>query len=68
MTQLKINISLLLCALLISPLSYADANIFASAKELLSIDKPLIKVEYSNSNLVSTCPVGSIGCFSSGNG
>ena len=68
MTQLKINLSLLLCALLLSPLSYSDANIFASAKELLSIDKPLIKVEYSNSNLVSTCPVGSIGCFSSANG
>ena len=68
MTQLKINLSLLLCALLLSPLSYSDANIFASAKELLSIDKPLIKVEYSNPNLVSTCPVGSIGCFSSANG
>ena len=68
MTQLRINLSLLLCALLLSPLSYSDANIFASAKELLSIDKPLIKVEYSNPNLVSTCPVGSIGCFSSANG
>ena len=68
MTQLKLNISLLLCALLLSPLSYSDANIFASAKELLSIDKPSIEVEYNNSSLVSTCPVGSIGCFTSAEG
>ena len=65
MTQSRFNISLLLCALLLSPLSYSDANIFASAKDLLSIDKPSIKVEYNNSSLVSTCPVGSIGCFTS---
>ncbi len=68
MTQLRLNISLLLCALLLSPLSYSDANIFASAKELLSIDKPSIEVEYNNSSLVSTCPVGSIGCFTSAEG
>ena len=68
MTQLKFNISLLLCALLLSPLSYSDANIFASAKDLLSIDKPSIEVEYNNSSLVSTCPVGSIGCFTSAEG
>ena len=68
MTQLKINLSLLLCALLLSPLSYSDANIFASAKDLLSIDKPSIEVEYNNSSLVSTCPVGSIGCFTSAEG
>ena len=65
MTQSRLNISLLLCALLLSPLSYSDANIFASAKDLLSIDKPSIEVEYNNSSLVSTCPVGSIGCFTS---
>ena len=68
MTQSRFNISLLLCALLLSPLSYSDANIFASAKDLLSIDKPSIEVEYNNSSLVSTCPVGSIGCFSSAEG
>ena len=68
MTQSRFNISLLLCALLLSPLSYSDANIFASAKDLLSIDKPSIKVEYNNSSLVSTCPVGSIGCFTSAEG
>ena len=68
MTQSRLNISLLLCALLLSPLSYSDANIFASAKDLLSIDKPSIKVEYNNSSLVSTCPVGSIGCFTSAEG
>ena len=68
MTQLKINLSLLLCALLLSPLSYSDANIFASAKDLLSIDKPSIEVEYNNSSLLSTCPVGSIGCFTSAEG
>ena len=68
MTQLRLNISLLLCALLLSPLSYSDANIFASAKDLLSIDKPSIEVEYNNSSLVSTCPVGSIGCFTSAEG
>ena len=68
MTQSRFNISLLLCALLLSPLSYSDANIFASAKDLLSIDKPSIEVEYNNSSLVSTCPVGSIGCFTSADG
>ncbi len=68
MTQSRFNISLLLCALLLSPLSYSDANIFASAKDLLSIDKPPIEVEYNNSSLVSTCPVGSIGCFTSAEG
>ena len=68
MTQLKLKISLLLCALLLSPLSYSDANIFASAKDLLSIEKPSIEVEYNNSSLVSTCPVGSIGCFTSAEG
>ena len=68
MTQSRLNISLLLCALLLSPLSYSDANIFASAKNLLSIDKPSIEVEYNNSSLVSTCPVGSIGCFTSAEG
>ena len=68
MTQLKFNISLLLCALLLSPLSYSDANIFASAKDLLSIEKPSIEVDYNNSSLVSTCPVGSIGCFTSAEG
>ena len=68
MTQLKLNISLLLCALLLSPLSYSDANIFASAKDLLSIEKPPIEVEYNNSSLVATCPVGSIGCFTSAEG
>ena len=68
MTQSKLNISILLCALLLSPLSYSDANIFASAKDLLSIDKASIAVEYNNSSLVSTCPVGSIGCFSSADG
>ena len=68
MTQSRLNISLLLCALLLSPLSYSDANIFASAKDLLSIDKPPIEVEYNNSSLVSTCPVGSIGCFTSAEG
>ena len=68
MTQSRFNISLLLCALLLSPLSYSDANIFASAKDLLSIDKPSIEVEYNNSSLVSTCPVGSIGCFTSAEG
>ena len=68
MTQSRFNISLLLCALLLSPLSYSDANIFASAKNLLSIDKPSIEVEYNNSSLVSTCPVGSIGCFTSAEG
>ena len=68
MTQSKLNISILLCALLLSPLSYSDANIFASAKDLLSIDKASIEVEYNNSSLVSTCPVGSIGCFSSADG
>jgi hypothetical protein len=68
MTQSRFNISLLLCALLLSPLSYYDANIFASAKDLLSIDKPSIEVEYNNSSLVSTCPVGSIGCFTSAEG
>ena len=65
MTQSRLNISLLLCALLLSPLSYSDANIFASAKDLLSIEKPFIEVEYNNSSLVSICPVGSIGCFTS---
>ena len=68
MTQLKFNISLLLCASLLSPLSYSDANIFASAKDLLSIEKPSIEVDYNNSSLVSTCPVGSIGCFTSAEG
>ena len=68
MTQSRFNISLLLCALLLSPLSYSDANIFASAKDLLSIDKPSIEVEYNNSSLVSTCPVGSIGRFTSAEG
>ena len=68
MTQLRLNISLLLCALLLSPLSYSDANIFASAKDLLSIEKPSIEVDYNNSSLVSTCPVGSIGCFTSAEG
>ena len=68
MTQSKLNISLLLCALLLSPLSYSDANIFASAKNLLSIDKPSIEVEYNNSSLVSICPGGSIGCFTSADG
>ena len=68
MTQLKLNISLLLCALLLSPLSYSDANIFASAKDLLSIEKPSIDVDYNNTSLVSTCPVGSIGCFTSAEG
>ena len=68
MTQSRLSISLLLCALLLSPLSYSDANIFASAKDLLSIDKPSIEVEYNNSSLVSTCPVGSIGCFTSAEG
>ena len=68
MTQSRSNISLLLCALLLSPLSYSDANIFASAKDLLSIDKPSIEVEYNNPSLVSTCPVGSIGCFTSAEG
>lgn len=68
MTQSRFNLSLLLCALLFSPLSYSDANIFASAKDLLSIDKPSIEVEYNNSSLVSTCPVGSIGCFTSAEG
>ena len=68
MTQSRLNISLLLCALLLSPLSYSDANIFASAKDLLSIEKPSIEVEYNNSSLVSTCPVGSIGCFTSAEG
>ena len=68
MTQSRFNISLLLCALLLSPLSYSDANIFASAKDLLSIDQPYIEVEYNNSSLVSTCPVGSIGCFTSAEG
>ena len=68
MTQSRLNISLLLCAILLSPLSYSDANIFASAKDLLSIEKPSIEVEYNNSSLVSTCPVGSIGCFTSAEG
>ena len=68
MKQSRLNISLLLCALLLSPLSYSDANIFASAKDLLSIEKPSIEVEYNNSSLVSTCPVGSIGCFTSAEG
>lgn len=68
MTQSRLNISLLLCALLLSPLSYSDANIFASAKDLLSIEKPSIDVDYNNSSLVSTCPVGSIGCFTSAEG
>ena len=68
MTQSRLNISILLCALLLSPLSYSDANIFASAKDLLSIEKPSIEVEYNNSSLVSTCPVGSIGCFTSAEG
>ena len=68
MTQSRFNISLLLCALLLSPLSYSDANIFASAKDLLSIEKPSIEVDYNNSSLVSTCPVGSIGCFTSAEG
>ena len=65
MTQSKLYISLLLCVSLFSPLSYSDANIFASAKDLLSIYKPAIEVEYNNSNLISTCPLGSIGCFTS---
>lgn len=65
MTQSRINISILLSALLLSPLSYSDANIFASAKDLLSIHKPAIEVEYNNSSLISTCPLGSIGCFTS---
>ena len=68
MTQSRLNISILLCALLLSPLSYSDANIFASAKDLLSIDKPSIEVEYGNSSLLPTCPVGSIGCFTSADG
>ena len=68
MTQSRLNISILLSALLLSPLSYSDANIFASAKDLLSIEKPSIEVEYNNSSLVSTCPVGSIGCFTSAEG
>ena len=68
MSQSRLNISLLLGVLLLSPLSYSDANIFASAKDLLSIDKPSIEVEYNNSSLVSTCPVGSIGCFTSAKG
>ena len=68
MTQSRLNISILLCALLLSPLSYSDANIFASAKDLLSIEKPSIEVDYNNSSLVSTCPVGSIGCFTSAEG
>ena len=68
MTQSRFNISILLCALLLSPLSYSDANIFASAKDLLSIEKPSIEVDYNNSSLVSTCPVGSIGCFTSAEG
>ena len=68
MTQSRLIISIVLCALLLSPLSYSDANIFASAKDLLSIDKPSIEVEYNNSSLLSTCPVGSIGCFTSADG
>ena len=65
MTQSKLYISLLLCVSLLSPLSYSDANIFASAKDLLSIHKPAIEVEYNNSSLISTSPLGSIGCFTS---
>ena len=65
MTQSRLNISFLLCTLLLSPLSYSDANIFASAKELLAIEEPSIEVEYNNSSLISTCPIGSIGCFTS---
>ena len=65
MPQFKLHISLLLCASLFSPLSYSNANIFASAKDLLSIHKPAIEVEYNNSSLISTCPLGSIGCFTS---
>ena len=68
MTQSRLKLSLLLCALLLSPLSYSDANIFASAKNLLSINKPSIEVEYNNSSLVSICPGGSIGCFTSADG
>ena len=68
MTQSRLNISILLCALLLSPLSYSDVNIFASAKDLLSIEKPSIEVEYNNSSLISICPVGSIGCFTSAEG
>jgi hypothetical protein len=68
MSQSRLNISLLLGVLLLSPLSYSDANIFASAKDLLSIEQPSPEVEYNNSSLVSTCPVGSIGCFTSAEG
>tara|TARA_B100000161_G_C33460585_1_gene373348 strand:+ start:79 stop:510 length:432 start_codon:yes stop_codon:yes gene_type:complete len=68
MKQFKLYISLLLCTLLFSPLAYSDANIFASAKELLSIEKPSIEVEYNNSSFISTCPLGSIGCFTSAEG
>ena len=68
MKQFKLHTSLLLCTLLFSPLAYSDANIFASAKELLSIEKPSIEVEYNNSSFISTCPLGSIGCFTSAEG
>ena len=68
MKQFKLYTSLLLCTLLFSPLAYSDANIFASAKELLSIEKPSIEVEYNNSSFISTCPLGSIGCFTSAEG
>ena len=68
MTQYNLYISLLLCPLLFSPLSYSDDNVFASAKGLLSIHKPAIEVEYNNSNLISTCPLGAIGCISSAEG
>ena len=68
MKQFKLYTSLLLCTLLFSPLAYSDANIFASAKDLLSIDKPAIEVEYNNSSFISTCPLGSIGCFTSAEG
>ena len=68
MKQFKLYTSLLLCPLLFSPISHSDANIFASAKDLLSIDKPAIEVEYDNSSFLSTCPSGSIGCFTSAKG
>ena len=68
MKQFKLYTSLLLCTLLFSPLAYSDANIFASAKELLSIEKPSIEVEYNNSSFISTCSLGSIGCFTSAEG
>tara|TARA_Y100000590_G_scaffold448396_1_gene584977 strand:+ start:222 stop:674 length:453 start_codon:yes stop_codon:yes gene_type:complete len=52
-----------------SPISYGNENIFSIAKNILGINQPQIEVIYNDDAVISVCPSGSVGCFSSeGNG